>query len=165
MKSQLPKGDENRVVARIKWINMGRAPVRTGLGSLHSVIPSVIAINYNYSISPLEKQRLRGGGSGLLHRIPGLVREFGRGLGNICRELQRLQRLPRLCQRCVGGLTHSSEERSCCPEDKSHQLDQEHGATVWLQGTNILWLMRKPRPAVSPIQKYLVPEQTSLHGR
>lgn len=53
---------------------MGRAPIRTGLGSLHSVIPSVIVINYNYSISPLEKRRLRGGGSGLLHRIPGLVR-------------------------------------------------------------------------------------------
>lgn len=52
---------------------MGRAPVRTGLGSLHSVIPSVIANNYNYSISPLEKWRLRGGGNGLLHRVPGLV--------------------------------------------------------------------------------------------
>ena len=29
-----------------------------------------------------------------------------------------------------GSLTHSSEERSCCPEDKSHHPDEEHGATV-----------------------------------
>ena len=29
-----------------------------------------------------------------------------------------------------GSLTHSSEERSCCPEDKSLHPDEEHGATV-----------------------------------
>lgn len=145
---------------------MGRAPVRTGLGSLHSVIPSVIAINYNYSISPLEKWRLRGGGNGLLHRVPGLVG----GVWKLYWQHTPIAAVSTeasspLSMVLAGSLTHSSEERSCCPEDKSHHPDKEHGATVWLQGTNIPWLICKPCPAtVSLIQKYLVPEQTSLHG-
>lgn len=64
----------------------------------------------------------------------------------------------------AGSLAHSSEERSCAQRTRAITRDQEHGATVWLLGNKHTWLICKPCPAVSLIQKYLVPEQTSLHG-
>lgn len=64
-------------------MNMART-LRTGPSSLLSRILAIM-INYEYSISPPDKQGVHGGGSKLLHRVPGLVQGFGRScIGNIC---------------------------------------------------------------------------------
>lgn len=88
----------------------------------------MIAINYNYSISPLEKWRLCGGGNGLLHRVPGLV-------GGVWKlywqhtpiAVASAEASSPLSMVLGGSLTHSSEE-SCYSEDKSHH--PERGNTV-----------------------------------